>query len=65
MNQPQIQITQKLGQPLQVEVVGVAGSGCKALTQPLEKLGETQTQLKPEYDQSISMQIAEDVDLAF
>jgi Protein of unknown function (DUF2997) len=65
MNQPQIRIAQKLGQPLQVEVVGVAGASCKELTQPLEKLGETQTQLKPEYEQSVSMQIAEDVDLAF
>ncbi|MDY6940875.1 MAG: DUF2997 domain-containing protein [Cyanobacteriota bacterium] len=50
-NAPTIIITQKLGQPLQVEVEGVRGSSCTELTQPLNQLGVENIELKPEYHQ--------------
>jgi hypothetical protein len=34
--EPTITITLKLGEPIAVEVSGVQGTGCKALTKPLE-----------------------------
>jgi Protein of unknown function (DUF2997) len=50
MQQPTIKITLKLGEAMSVEVSGVRGSGCKALTQPLQQLGQVeQFTEKPEY----------------
>jgi hypothetical protein len=34
---------------LKTEVQGVQGESCQTLTKPLETLGETQTELKPEF----------------
>lgn len=52
MSQPiQIQITQTKGQPLKVEVFHAEGETCTAITAPLNQLGCSQTQLKPEYFQ--------------
>lgn len=51
--QPTISITINPGEALKVEVSNVQGQSCQDLTQPLEKLGHTQsTQLKPEYYQT-------------
>jgi hypothetical protein len=48
--EPTITITLKLGEPIAVEVSGVQGSGCKALTKSLEQLGQVeQFREKPEY----------------
>jgi hypothetical protein len=48
--EPTITITLKLGEPIAVEVTGVQGSSCKALTKPLEQLGQVeQFREKPEY----------------
>lgn len=53
---PTIVVTLKLGQPIQAEVKNVQGGGCKALTRPLEALGQVeQFTPKPEYyDQSVA-----------
>jgi hypothetical protein len=48
--EPTIKITLKLGEPMAVEVSGVQGSSCKALTKPLESLGQIEKLTeKPEY----------------
>jgi hypothetical protein len=54
--EPTITITLKLGEPIAIEVSGVQGSGCKALTKPLEQLGEVeQFREKPEfYSQTVT-----------
>jgi hypothetical protein len=54
--EPTITITLKLGEAITVEVIGVQGSGCKALTKPLEQLGQVeQFTEKPEfYSQTVT-----------
>jgi hypothetical protein len=54
--EPTITITLKLGEPIAVEVSGVQGSSCKALTKPLEQLGQVeQFTEKPEfYSQAVT-----------
>ncbi len=63
MSQPiQIQITQTKGQPLKVEVFNAEGETCTAITAPLNQLGCSQTQLKPEYFKPpISVQKSTDI----
>jgi hypothetical protein len=54
--EPTITITLKRGEPIAVEVSRVQGSGCKALTKPLEQLGQVeQFREKPEfYSQAVT-----------
>jgi hypothetical protein len=54
--EPTIKITLKLGEPIAIEVSGVQGTGCKALTKPLEQLGQVeQFTEKPEfYSQAVT-----------
>ena len=63
MTQPQIKITQKLGEPLCVEILNVEGSSCQELTKSLEQLGQTQTTFKPEYYAQPSVQLNNEVNL--
>jgi hypothetical protein len=59
--QPEIIITQKLGQPLKVEVKNVSGESCTDLTKPLDKLGEIKTDLKPEFYQQSTVDLNEEI----
>jgi hypothetical protein len=54
---PQITITFQLDGQIKTEVKGVVGQSCQTLTQPLERLGATTTELKPEFyvTESISL----------
>jgi len=65
MSQPiQIKITQTKGQPLKVEVFHAEGETCTAITAPLNQLGCSQTQLKPEYfEPPLSVQKPTDIHL--
>jgi Protein of unknown function (DUF2997) len=42
--------TDKLGEPMAIEVIGAQGENCKALTKPLEQLGVVESfTTKPEF----------------
>ncbi|MDX2213972.1 MAG: hypothetical protein SFY66_11860 [Oculatellaceae cyanobacterium bins.114] len=51
--QPTIIVKLKLGQPIHTEVKGMKGEGCKALTKPLQAMGDVENfTAKPElYEQ--------------
>jgi len=61
--QPQIIITQKVGEPLKVEVQNISGETCTNLTKPLDKLGQTTTDFKPEFYQQTSVNLTEKISL--
>ncbi|HAA28658.1 MAG TPA: hypothetical protein DCE56_14460 [Cyanobacteria bacterium UBA8553] len=59
-----IKITQRKGQPLEVEVLNVTGDSCTELTVPLNQLGASQTQLKEEYfEPSVSVDTTTEIHL--
>jgi hypothetical protein len=59
--QPQIIITQKVGEPLKVEVQNISGETCTNLTKPLDKLGQTTTDFKPEFYQDNTVNLTEKI----
>ncbi len=65
MSEPtKIKITQRKGQPLEVEVLNVTGDSCTEITAPLTQLGVSQTQLKEEYfEPSISVDTTTEIHL--
>ncbi|MFB2922769.1 MULTISPECIES: DUF2997 domain-containing protein [Aerosakkonema] len=65
MSEPtKIKITQRKGQPLEVEVLNVTGDSCTEITAPFNQLGISQTQLKEEYfEPSISVDTTTEIHL--
>lgn len=63
MSTPQIQITLKLGQPLNVEVLNVQGSSCTKLTEALDKLGKSSTTIKPEFYEEPNLHVTDRVNI--
>lgn len=55
--QPQIIITQKVGEPLKIEVQNISGENCTQLTKPLDKLGEITINFKPEFYQPTAVNL--------
>lgn len=50
--QPKIKITLKPGEPVKIEALNFSGNSCTAATEALRQMGESSTELKPEfYDQ--------------
>ncbi|MFM2431912.1 MAG: hypothetical protein RLZZ511_3125 [Cyanobacteriota bacterium] len=55
--QPQITITIAPDGTLKTEVNDVQGQSCTALTKPLEQLGTTATQTKPEFYETAAVDL--------
>jgi Protein of unknown function (DUF2997) len=59
----QVKITFLKTGELEVEVLGAQGSSCQGLTKPLEALGATTTQFKPEFYTNQSIALSSHVNL--
>ncbi|MBE9032422.1 DUF2997 domain-containing protein [filamentous cyanobacterium LEGE 11480] len=60
----QIKVTFLPDGSMQVDVQGVQGQSCQALTQPLDQLGPTQTELKPEFYDTAAVAVSAQVNIA-
>ena len=62
--QPKIKITLKPGEPVKVEAMNFTGSSCTEATKALLNMGQSDTELKPEfYEQDVQTYTSVDIDL--